>query len=407
MWPFKKKPQVTTKESPILGAALFDGTTPYKLPLIGGAEEIYSQGYSNPVIYFAVNTLASGISEVPFKILVEDVEIDDKHELYQQIQRPNKYQDFSDLVYSLIANKALFGVCAAHIIPVRGAEFTLEIFPLPTMRFEVLQDKKSGEPISYTIGFSNQMKFQGKDLDQLFIHQNWNPRNPFIPLAPATVCNDIVNTSNLAIKKGYFMLDNATTPAGVLTLETDSNVGETVREEMKRYIADEMGGVKNAGKVLMLQGKGTYHDFKPNEADLSLLEMRRQVAREILMIYRIPENLAFGTESTFANLAAAKRNFQVSTLKPLGDDLYAALGRRLSLLLGKKIEIKACWDETDAAKEYRAHQLEIYGKNPFISINEGREMFGFEKIDNPEYDEPIGASKLPIGPEGDSPKAPA
>ena len=386
MWnPFKSKKPII-KVSPFLGPAIYDEAGEFSIPIIRGGEQIFAEGYANPYIFFSVNTIASGISEVPFKVFEGENQLDEKNELFQLIQHPNPHQDFSELVYSLIANKCLFGTCAAHIIPF--GKTIQEIIGLPVIRFEMTQDKMTGEPKSYTVGWSNRRKFEGNNLDQLFLHSSWNPENPFMPLSPIAVNNDVVNTSNLTIKKGYFMLENSSVPSGVMTLDNEGNVGEEVREEMKKYVRETMQGVKNSGRMLVLHGKGAYTDFKPKEADLSLLEMRKQVAKEILMIYRIPENLAFGTDSTYANLAAAKRNFQLSTLKPVGDDLYNALGRHLSRVLQRRIMIKACWDETDAAREYRAQQMERYNKIQFLSVNEKREMFGLEAKDGTEFDEP-------------------
>jgi len=171
-----------------------------------------------------------------------------------------------------------------------------------------------------------------------------------------------------------------------LILETDEKLSEYEMDRVKKQVEDRYEGAVNAGRTLIL-GEGL--KTKPLNAhpkDAGLVESRTMVRDEILAIMRVPKPiLGITTEVNFANAREALKIFNDYTVRPFARLCIESKFNNFIRQNYKDNNLKMVMEfEFEQDRQTQLKTYETYRKWNIATVNEIRELEGFERINSNE-----------------------
>lgn len=174
-----------------------------------------------------------------------------------------------------------------------------------------------------------------------------------------------------------------------LILETDKNLTDDDIDRLKKNIEDKFTGSENAGKTLILSEGLKAKPYTPPPKDSGLVESRTMIRDEILAVMRVPKPiLGITTEVNYANAREALKIFNDYTIKPFAK---LCIESRFNTFIKKnyndnKLECSFEY-EYEQDRQTQLKTIETYRKWKIATINEIRELEGFEKLKRKKADE--------------------
>ncbi len=187
---------------------------------------------------------------------------------------------------------------------------------------------------------------------------------------------------------------NSAQPAGIIHLDEELD-----DEDFKRMVDRwryQHQGVNNAHRVAILE-RGTWTDVKYSMNDMQMTELRHLNRDIILGAFGFPAPLLGIVDSVNrANAEAAEVMFARWVLKPRLIRIKGALNNQLVEIWG---DDSVAFDFEDPVPEDRVQDLAVADrgyKGGMLTLNEGRALLGFDKIDGEGGDE---LKPAPVAPE--------
>lgn len=126
---------------------------------------------------------------------------------------------------------------------------------------------------------------------------------------------DSIGTSIAAEQYGNFFFANGASPSGALVYPQALNKQQY--DEAKRKFSDQYGGVKKAGKTVVLDGGLKYEKFSFNPQEAAMNETRNFQVNQAARIFGVPVHLlAQMDKSTFNNMENMSVQFVTLCLRP-------------------------------------------------------------------------------------------
>jgi HK97 family phage portal protein len=161
--------------------------------------------------------------------------------------------------------------------------------------------------------FYNGLRTQVPEHDMVWM-KRFDPENPYARGTWAGFAlGDEIDTDQLAGKVAKQVFENNSTPAGIISMEADSDSMEEAREDWE----ENNRGVLSAFRVAWLNAKAKFIQLTPNFADQGILELRKAKRDDFRGIYSVPPELVGITEtSNRSTIEAAQTIFAVNALVP-------------------------------------------------------------------------------------------
>jgi HK97 family phage portal protein len=237
-------------------------------------------------------------------------QVDRNHPLYYLLHdAPNP--DMSAFEFWELAAKCLClqGNFYARIVTnLRGD--VVRLVPLSPTDVRVARDKETGVLV-YTY---NQETFTASDV----LHipgLGYDGESNLIGYSPVTYMAQSIGMTQDA--EGYganFFRNNATPPAYMSVPQALSN---EARQNLKNWLLDNYGGVKNAGKIGVLEQGAEIKTVPINHRDMQFLELRQFQKAEICSVFRVPPHMIQDlTRSTNNNIEHQGIDFATHTIRP-------------------------------------------------------------------------------------------
>jgi len=242
----------------------------------------------------------------------------------------------------------------------------------------------------------------------LYHMKTFHPLNDFWGAAPTESMAREIDTSNEAIEWQKKTLENEGRPGLVMTIVAD--MSDKQFEEYERRLREKHAGAENAGNDLILVGdRGTTakpYAWSPKEMDF--LESNREWARRISLGYGVPPMLlGIPGDNTYSNQKEARLAFWEGTILfhlryfrgELNNWLFHPDSPDKDLFLDFDIGDIPALEPRHDSKWERAE------KANYLTINEKREMVGYEAR-GPEGDVIlVPATQVPLGTTGSEEEA--
>lgn len=276
------------------------------------------EGYmKNAIVHRAVKLLAEAVGQANWLAYEGDSE-HAAHPLLDLIARPNPRQDGAAFLESVVAHLQLAGNAYIEGVTLDGRP--RELYALRPDRMRVVPGT-DGWPEAYEYHVAGRsVRFeQTQPLAPILHLTHFHPLDDHYGLAPLEAAGIAVDTHNAAAAWNKALLDNAARPSGALIYAgpEQSVLSDGQYERLKRELADEYQGAKNAGRPLLLEGGLDWKAMSLSPKDMDFLEAKHNAAREIALCFGVPPML-LGMALGHADESAPINSWR-SPRAPLGD----------------------------------------------------------------------------------------
>ena len=333
----------------------------------------------------AVRLIAESVSGAPFEVYEKKMKgtrktykIRDDHPVNALLERPNSYQTQSEFLETLIYS-AILGTGALILKVTDGAGKVKELWPIPLGSFtqEILADGTS----QFVVDFEGGIQRVYHRRDCIFFHGvGHDGYAAFPPLVAAKNAFGIISSLEKA-QRAYS--ESSGTPRGVISLTDDMEnpeLGEKIAAAWEQRFKAGQGG------IAVVAGGVEFTNLSENYNDSRFLEQRQFMINEIGRFFKIPTAYLLGD----GNIDKYTQDyFIMNAIMPWLRRIEQALTK--DLIAENNLVIKA--DETALFRadlvshaDFIMKMTGLGGGQAILTVNEARNLVGFEEKDDPKYD---------------------
>ena len=332
-----------------------------------------------------VNYIAENVGEVAnYLELTRNGEYVEKHPVLDILRRPNDRFTLRKFLTAWAVNKLLFGDAWVYAPRKMGKDGGVNLYVIPSQRVAV----KNGNPL-----------FDGIELLGMASGTIINAENVFESFDYNLDDTSLFGTSKVAaaayylsvMEKGIQRQDKTLEEGGATHLITPKPdaIGSVMpkdRDEIEK-LANGKGSI---GKKRALQFPVEVHQLGSTPVDLSILESHKEAVTALCFVFRLPVDLYYG-QAKYENAKEAKKTIYEQNAIPLANEFAEDLLHYLKLDK-EGYQLKVNTDHIDVLKDSTSEVLDNLNKM-HASLNEMREAYGYERIEEEWADKPI----LPLG----------
>lgn len=345
----------------------------------------------------ACDLIGKAISDTPYGFEREGLEGErvggGKAELL--LNNPNPYETFTDMLIKFVFHIKLTGNSYwLKEQPNANGEQPKQLFSLNPKRMRAVVDPKRGLTGWLYMANGREVPFE---LQEIIHFKSPHADNDFYGLGDVQAAEDLfsefINRENWAKK----FWKNGASPSGVLICEDAVTVDQSEFDRAKKAWAREYSGTDNSGKTAWLLGKWKHEKIGLSSAEMQNIEGSKFTLENIFHLHGVPLSIAgMQAAANFATARVDKQIFQQYTVKPLirlftetiNSDLIQGFDPRLSL----EFDVSGLIDLESVAQ----HLVPIFNAGA-ISLNELRQAAGFNKMNDPLFDQHfINAGLVPL-----------
>lgn len=348
------------------------------------------EGYQKNVIaYQAINKKAKAIAQIPWIIKTKSGADVTGGPLFDAIQNPNPVQSRKEWLEASVGFYCISGNLywektdvslgvAPEFYAKRSDRMTIKIGP-------------DGFPSEFVYKIRNQTVTY--DRPGLIRHiKTFNPLDDVYGMSPIEAAAYSIDQHNESNKWLQALLQNGASPSGALVCD---EIGDEQFNRLKAEIDEKYSGSANAGRPLLLEGGMKWQQMGLSPQNMSILESKFSSARDIALAFEVPPLLLnIPGDSTYSNYKEARQAFYEETVIPTAElfvDEFNSFNE--DRLKGAKVVLDL--DQVPAIIEKRQMWWEMADKSMDLTINERRELKGFEPIEGGDelY---IESNKIPL-----------
>ena len=332
-----------------------------------------------------VNYIAENVGELAnYLELTRNGEAVEKHPVLDILRRPNDRFTLRKFLTAWAVNKLLFGDAWVYAPRKMGKDGGVNLYVIPSQRVAV----KNGNPL-----------FDGIELLGMASGTIINAENVFESFDYNLDDTSLFGTSKVAaaayylsvMEKGIQRQDKTLEEGGATHLITPKPdaIGSVMpkdRDEIEK-LANGKGSI---GKKRALQFPVEVHQLGSTPVDLSILESHKEAVTALCFVFRLPVDLYYG-QAKYENAKEAKKTIYEQNAIPLANEFAEDLLHYLKLDK-EGYQLKVNTDHIDVLKDSTSEVLDNLNKM-HASLNEMREAYGYERIEEEWADKPI----LPLG----------
>lgn len=370
------------------------------------AREGYGQ---NPVVFACINKISEAAASVPLKAWRGETELTEAEAL-TTLAAPAPGQTYETFLQAFIGHLYLSGDAFIEGVAVDGAP--RELYPLRPDRMTVKPGDR-GFPAAYVYEHGGRkvpfMVDQSTGASDIGHFKFFNPLDDWRGLSPIEAAAFEIDTHNEASAWIKGLLDNAATPSGALVAGAETPITDEQFGRLKETIEEQYAGASNAGRPMLLEGGLDWKamSFAPNQ--VGVIEMKNAAARNICLTLGVPPQLlAIPGDNTYSNYVEARLAFWEDTVAPLTGFIASGMTNYFAQWVDG-VELRPDYSGTPMAADKMAQRWASADTSTELTVNEKREMKGFEPLPGKDGDVvlinsgqiPLSAAGLGLGLDGD------
>jgi phage portal protein BeeE len=322
--------------------------------------------------------------------LTKNGEYVEEHPVLAMLARPNDRFTLRKFATAWAVNKLLFGDAWVYAPLKLGKDGGRSLYVIPSQRVVV----KNGQPL-----------FEGIQLTGVSASRTITPQEVFESFDYNLDDSSFFGTSKVAaaafylsvMEKGIKRQDKTLEEGGATHLITPKpDATGTIMPKDAQAI--EQIANKGMGKRKALPMPVEVHTLGSTPVDLSILESHKEAVTALCFVFRLPVDLYYG-QSKYENAKEAKKTIYEQQAIPLANELAEDLLRFLGLDK-EGYELKVNTDKIEVLKANTGEVLDNLGKM-HATLNEMREAYGYERIEEEWADKPLLPMGLQFGNEYD------
>ena len=349
------------------------------------------------IYYLKCYPVNSGVGEISDRlrnikpVYLNEVGEETKNEATKFLMKPNSKDTLHDILNKMNINYKSTG--EIYLMKI-GITKVIELKVLPSVKVQVSQTD-GDQPVSFifsdnakTITFT--LKEDGKywNIDrtrELVYFHEYNPMSNTHGLSPLSSIALEIEQYMSAGNHNLALLTNSIKPSVVLSSKADYMPNPEQMEQFKKYLNEFYAGSGNAGNYLITG------NFDVNQvstrSDMDYKDLTNSTRNAILQRLGVPLTIADTTASTFNNRQLDQLAFYDDTIIPLFRMYIMFIINNIQDdFKGDKVT-DVTINETDipALAERALTNLERRSKIGHISVNEMRDIDGYEEVDGGDF----------------------
>ena len=366
-----------------------------RLPQLGtiSRDEIRKAYETSAPVMGVVNYIADNVGEVArYLELTKNGEYVEKHPLLDTLARPNDRYTLRKFATAWAINRLLFGDAWVYAPLKVGKDGGRSLYVIPSQRVAV----KNGSPL-----------FEGIQLNGVASPETITPQEVFESFDYNLDDTSLFGTSKVAaaayylsvMEKGIKRQDKTLEEGGATHLITPKpDATGTIMPKDAQMIEQLANSKQSIGKRRALAMPVEVHTLGSTPVDLSILDSHKEAVTALCFVYRLPVDLYYG-QAKYENAKEAKKTIYEQNAIPLANELAEDLLRFLGMDK-EGYELKVNTDNIEVLKDKSSDVLDNLGKM-HATLNEMREAYGYERIEEDWADKPLLPMGLQFGNEYD------
>jgi phage portal protein BeeE len=303
--------------------------------------------------------------------------------LLDTLRRPNDRFTLRKLVTAWAINKLLYGDAWVYAPIKIGKDGGRNLYVIPSQKVAV----ENGNPIFKGISLIG-LADARIDASEVFQSFDYNLDD-----------TSLFGTSKVAAAAYYLSVmekgiqrQNKTLEEGGAThlITPKPDATGSVMPKDAQEIEKIANGKGSIGKKRALQFPVEVHQLGSTPVDLSILDSHKEAVTALCFVFRLPVDLYYG-QAKYENAKEAKKTIYEQNAIPMANEFAEDLLRFLRMD-AEGYELRVNTDRIDVLKESTGEVLDNLNKM-HASLNEMREAYGYDRIEEEWADKPI----LPMG----------
>lgn len=354
-------------------------------PTAMGRQQIRKVYETSAPVMGVVNYIADNVGEVmTYLELTHNGEPVEKHPLLDTLRRPNDRYSLKKLGTAWAVNRLLFGDAWTYVTRKMGKDGGWQLYIIPGQRVAV----KNGAPLIEGIQMLGVPDAKTIPMSEVFESFDYNLDDTSFfgtsKVAAAAVYLDIMD-------KGMRRQDTSLETGGATHLITPKpDATGTVMPKDAAEIEKLANGPGSIGKKRALAFPVEVHQLGSTPVDLNILSSHKEAVTALCFVFRLPVDLYYG-QSKYENAKEAKKTIYEQNAIPMANEFAADLLRFLHLD-EQGYELKVNTDLIEVLHDAPGDVLDNLAKM-HASLNELREAYGYDRIEEAWADQPM----LPMG----------
>lgn len=344
-----------------------------------------------------VNYIARNVGEVMQYLLLtkkaDDTPVD-KHWLVDLLARPNDRFTLRKFGTAWAINKLLYGDAWTYAPKAVGKDrgMVREMYVVPSWRIgaqwgpgAVLEGiRLQGLTGDRTIGFEEMFESFDYNLDDQSMFGTSKLASAYMYLS---MMQNGIRREDTALMNGG-VTNIITPPQDRLTGVTRPSEGEALEREFNAQ--------SSVGKTKVLRYPVNVQTLGNAPVDLNILESHKEAVTAVCFAYNVPVDLYYG-QSKYENAKEAKKTIYEMNAVPMANEFAEDLLNYCGL--SKEFSLEVDTQRIDVLQEKPTDTLDALDKMN-ASVNEKREVMGYEPIAEPWADQPMIPMGVQFGNEG-------
>lgn len=321
------------------------------------------------------------------------VDVDDNFWLMQLLRHPNDRFNAQRFGYAWSVNRLVYGDATVYSPKLVGKALGTgkEMYVIPGHRVGI---EKGGyrapmKGIKITGGRTPEL-IEPADF---FMSFNYNlDDTSFYGTSPLVVAAVYLSVIDKGMARQDVALQNGG-PTAIVTPKAD-NLG--VMPAMADAVTDELNGKEVKGQIKALRTAIELHQLGVSPVDLGILASHKEAITALCFVYDIPVDLYYG-QSKYENAKEAKKALYETNAIPFANEFAADLLSHFGLEGEYRLQVNT--DKISVLQDDPADVLDNLGKMN-ATLNEKREAYGYERIEEDYADKPMIPMSTVFGGEG-------
>ena len=385
------KRRIEQKQNPAVRVILMSmGKDPVWTPT--DYKNLSEAGYKNCMTAFAcINQIIKSAAAVDWYAQDKKGDELDQHPALSLLKRPNPQQGKMTFSASVFGHVLLSGNTYIYASVAAGEPRFL--YTLRPDRVKVLP----GRGFDLVGGYEYKCGGHRQDFKfgEIMHWKLFNPTDDFYGLGPVEAAARGIDVSNLADNWNAKLVQNELRPSGVFTTKDPLTDQQFTR--LKDEIKEEYSGPQNAGKPLLLEQGLAWQSIIMSPKDLDWLNSNKITTRRICSVFGVaPELIGDSEAKTYSNYQEARRALYTETVLPYMYMLRDELNNWLMPMYGDGVTLAIDEDHIPVFVEEREKKYLFLGPVDWLTVNEKREMCGFDTIGKEGDVILVGLGKIPL-----------
>jgi phage portal protein BeeE len=341
-------------------------------------------------VFGLINRIAKRVGELGKYIELVEAKTEkgiEKHWILDVLRQPNDRYTLQNFLIGVITQKLIYGDNFVYCEPYIGSKRGIKAMYFAPGNKVLIEKGGWREPLKG-------IKLEGSDvlmnMDEVFQSFYFNPDlESFYGFSPLTAAAASVQIIRNAKKRQ----NTSVTNGGVNTLVTPKPDAMGLMPQDQAALEAELNSESNINKTKYLRNAIEVHKLGGTPVELGLLDSSKDSITALCFAYEFPIDLYYG-QSKYENAREARKaeyeSIAIPLLEDFLNDFMLYCNRQYKDTLGLKFIVNR--DKIDVLKNSPTEILTNLGLMG-ASLNEKREAYGYEPINEPYANEPM----LPLG----------